>query len=181
MEKVLIKPIKGYEGLYDITSDGRVFSRRRKVNAPQLKYSNYRMCGGMFLKSRLHNGYPIINLHKEGKMETKMIHRLVALHFIPNPLNKPQVNHKDGDKSNNHVSNLEWVTDSENKIHAANRELAFVGELNGCSKLTKKQVKEMRLHHKTARKSTEKTWEKYNITSGHYYDIVNNHYWKHVK
>lgn len=173
MSKVLIKSITDYEGYYDITSSGRVFSKKRKVP----RRDHYKTIGGMFLKSRLHNGYPIINLHKEGKMKTKMIHRLVAQHFIPNPLNKPQVNHKDGNKSNNSVENLEWATSTENKLHAAAIGLAYIGELNGCSKLTKEQVKEMRFYHKTKRKSNEKTWDKYNISSGHYYDIINRKYW----
>jgi hypothetical protein len=64
-------------------------------------------------------GYSRISLlHQDGRRVDRMMHRLLMLTFVPNPDNKPQVNHKDGDKSNNQLSNLEWVTDRENKLHS---------------------------------------------------------------
>ena len=70
------------------------------------------------------NGYPSIDLYDNGERSTKRVHRLVAEAFIPNPDNKPEINHIDGDKHNNDVSNLEWVTSKENCQHAWNRGLA---------------------------------------------------------
>lgn len=64
------------------------------------------------------NGYKKTNISIDGKLHTVFIHRLVAKLFIPNPNNLPQVNHKDGNKTNNNVNNLEWVTAQENMIHA---------------------------------------------------------------
>jgi len=64
-----------------------------------------------------HNGYKVIKLMYSGKRIGTGVHRVVALAFIPNPENKPHVNHKDGNKLNNHVSNLEWMTAVENKQH----------------------------------------------------------------
>jgi len=70
-------------------------------------------------KSRIgKNGYPVLNLYSNGFSKQEYIHRLVAKTFIPNPENKRTVNHIDGIKTNNHVSNLEWATDSENIKHA---------------------------------------------------------------
>lgn len=70
------------------------------------------------LKPWLRKGYGRIEIHTiEGKKKTPSVHRLVALAFIPNPDNKPQVNHIDGDKLNNHINNLEWVTNQENHNH----------------------------------------------------------------
>ena len=88
-----MKDIKDYEGLYAITRDGRVFSYK----------------SNKFLKPVLDKDcYHKVNLSKDKKMKTFRIHRLVAQTFIPNPLGLPQVNHKDEDKSNNCVENLEW-------------------------------------------------------------------------
>jgi len=70
-----------------------------------------------------------------------MLHRLVAMAFIPNPENKDEVNHIDGDKNNNHVSNLEWVTHSENMRHAYRNDLNHKGEANSQSVYTEKQIR----------------------------------------
>ena len=102
-----IKDILGYEGLYSITNDGRVFStqsNRFLSNKPQF------MRGMPWYK-----GYVLV---KNGVKESVSGHVLVANAFISNPSNKPQVNHIDGNKQNNHVSNLEWCTVSENIQHA---------------------------------------------------------------
>lgn len=97
-----VKQIKDFEGLYTISSCGKVFNRAKQMKT-------------YFTKT----GYECIKLHdKTGKRFNKTIHRLVAETFIPNPLNKSEVNHIDGDKSNNDITNLEWVTSSENKRHA---------------------------------------------------------------
>lgn len=97
------KDIKGYEGLYQVSNTGKVISilsrRERKVSVKD-------------------NGYGYLPLVKY-KIHTKFqIHRLVAEHFIPNSENKPEVNHKDGNKLNNCADNLEWVTHKENIAHA---------------------------------------------------------------
>lgn len=105
-----MKQIENYTD-YLITEDGQVFSTKRKC----------------YLKpSPNEKGYLQLVLCKEGIYKTFRIHRLVAENFIPNPENKPQVNHIDGDKSNNHISNLEWATASENVLHSY-RKLAHKG------------------------------------------------------
>lgn len=99
------KDIKDFEGLYRISNLGRIYSvTTNKIR--QIQVNNHRY------------GYCEISLHKNGKEYRFKVHRLVALHFIPNPLNKPEVNHKDGNKLNNCYHNLEWVTSVENKQHA---------------------------------------------------------------
>lgn len=100
------KDIKGYEGLYQVSNLGRV---RRQSKLLHLNTNTY--------------GYKHVTLSKGNAQKTALVHRLVASAFIENPLGLPQINHKDGDKSNNAVSNLEWVTPKENNCHAINSNL----------------------------------------------------------
>jgi hypothetical protein len=100
--------IKGFEGLYLISNLGRVYSEQRKDSLG-------RITGGCFKSTRFNKqGYIIISLNKNGVQYTKIVHRLVAETFIPNPENKPEVDHIDADKTNNTVKNLRWATKSEN-------------------------------------------------------------------
>lgn len=109
----IYRDVLGYEGRYQVTSWGRVYSvEKERFLIPQEN----------------EKGYLRVSLTEEnGRRKHKKVHRLVATAFIPNPENKPQVNHKDGNKSNNSFTNLEWVTDEENKIHQATM-LNFTGE-----------------------------------------------------
>lgn len=108
------KTVPGFDGRYEVSNFGRVrtFANGRWGNRPQCKIMSLKKNPG---------GYSCVALHKPnsgGKCKYRMVHRLVAEAFIPNPENKKAVNHIDGDKSNNLVANLEWVTYSENSIHA---------------------------------------------------------------
>lgn len=100
---------------YSITEDGRVFNNiHNRELRPYLLVAS---------------GYPAVTLrHPNGNRRPTTVHRLVASTFIPNPLNLPQVNHKDGDKTNNHVSNLEWCDNSHNSQHAYDKGLTPKGE-----------------------------------------------------
>lgn len=94
------------------------------------------------------NGYKRINTSHNGINQRYLVHRLVAMTFIPNPENKPTVNHKDGNKLNNCVSNLEWCTYGEQMIHAYNTNLRNAdGENNPAHKLTKEDVEYIRTHY----------------------------------
>jgi hypothetical protein len=109
-------PCVGYETHYEISNLGNVRSIERMV-------SHFR--GGLKLNAskvlkagKSKNGYLTVSFCVDGEKSNHTVHRLVARAFIENESNKPQVNHKDGNKHNNVVSNLEWVTVSENGIHA---------------------------------------------------------------
>lgn len=120
--KEVWKDIKNYEGYYLISNLGNVKSLDRYVYNIALKsklYTVERIFKGKILKTSIDNhGYLQVNLSKNGKVKRFHVHRLVAEAFIPNPQNKPQVNHIDGNRANSNKNNLEWVTDRENKIHA---------------------------------------------------------------
>ena len=90
-------------------------------------------------------GYYMVSFSYGSKTKPKRVHRLLSITFIKNPEEKPEVNHIDGDKLNNELSNLEWVTHKENMQHAFKTNLANnTGEKNGMSKLKKSQVKEIK-------------------------------------
>jgi hypothetical protein len=113
MPEVWVKFKEGYE----VSDKGQVRSLDRAIIRSDTK-TPVRIYGKL-MKPRLHRcGYLVIELSFNNEKERYFVHRLVAMCFIPNPDNKPQVNHKDGNKSNNIVSNLEWVTNSENQKHA---------------------------------------------------------------
>lgn len=96
------------------------------------------------LKPHIKNGYLAVNLFKDGKQKHYYIHRLVAEAFIPNPGNLPEVNHKDCDKTNNHVSNLEWCDRNWNLQHSYENGKKRTGESHGGAKLTEDDIREIR-------------------------------------
>ena len=115
------KDIQGYEGLYQVSNFGRIKALHKVVSH---KYAGTKTIPECIKKIQKNlNGYSIIVLSINNKPKTFTVHRLVAKHFIHNPENKPEVNHIDGDKGNNHISNLEWNTKSENNQHAYNNGL----------------------------------------------------------
>lgn len=116
--EVVRKPVKGYEGYYEVDQFGRVFGLDRiiKVNDNGRNYE--KPIAGKQLKQSMHtNGYKTVSLTKDGKTKTLFVHRLVAEAFIPNVDNLPMVNHKDEDKTNNFVENLEWCTAQYNNTY----------------------------------------------------------------
>lgn len=110
------KRVSGFEDSYEVSSSGQVRSLTRTIYTSDGK--SYEIPGKLLKISDNGSGYKFVSLQKHSKCTQRTVHRLVAEAFIPNPENKTTVNHKDGDKSNNDVSNLEWATYSENNTHA---------------------------------------------------------------
>lgn len=123
------KAVPGYEGLYAVSDYGEVFS--------------FQTC--KVLNTHEHNrGYLMVTLYKDGNGSTEYVHRLTATAFLDNSDNLPEVNHIDGNKHNNCVGNLEWVTSKENHDHAVRHELYQRGEERPNSKLSVDDVRYIR-------------------------------------
>ncbi len=136
-------PVEGSNGEYLVSEFGDVRSLKNH--------------GDRLLKKRISpDGYVWYILQINGKPKTMRANRLVARAFIPNPENKPTVNHKDGDKKNNHVSNLEWATRNEQMAHAYKFHLKkpMQGVLQKKHVLTEKDVKEIRHSYRAHSKET---------------------------
>ena len=101
-----MKDIKGYEGLYAVTSCGKIWSYKNK------KFLN---------PSTNKKGYFQVVLYKNGKPKTHKVHRLLAEAYIPNPDNLPQVDHIDNDKTHNYINNLQWITNRDNCRKSKNK------------------------------------------------------------
>ena len=112
MEKEIWKTINNYEGLYQVSNTGKVKSLNYNHTGREKILKNH--------KDK--DGYLIVVLCKEGKQKTFKVHRLVAQAFIPNPNNLPQVNHKDENKQNNCVENIEWCDAKYNINYGTARE-----------------------------------------------------------
>jgi hypothetical protein len=135
------KEIKGYEGLYSISNFSRVKCHQKKQRWKE-----------RILKSKItKRGYAGCCLFKEKTVKHFRVHRIVAEAFVENPENKPHVNHKDSNRLNNVVENLEWVTPKENMAHAREQGSAF-----GCAqKLTKGQVELIREMYQWSEKNKQ--------------------------
>lgn len=153
---------------YQVSDDGRVRSLERWVN-----------CNGarVYVRAReltpwLAVGYPTIHIVRK----TRYLHRIVATVFIPNPLELPEVNHKDGIKTNCHKDNLEWVTRRQNVLHAFDNHLIPRGELRVSSKLTSLDVLDIR----SDSRSYSTLSKVYGVSVATICDIRKRRTWKHL-
>ena len=111
------RDIAGYEGYYQVSSLGRVMSMERWVQDRLGMKAPYRIPPKILKPKRAYNGYLFVHLSKEGHAHPYRIHRMVAEAFIPNPDGLPTINHKDENKENNHVDNLEWCSIAYNNSY----------------------------------------------------------------
>jgi hypothetical protein len=160
---IIWKEIPGYENRYRISSKGEILSIKRNT----------------ILKPYQSGNYARASLSKDGKVMAFSVHRLVLLAFIgDSPL---QVNHKDGNKKNNSLSNLEYVTASQNSLHAygIGLQISQKGENHGRHKLTEKEVLEIKELNKKGEQNRTLA-KKYNISIRTIRRIVSNTTWKHI-
>lgn len=176
------KSLKGvvvFGDYYEVSNLGNVRSVDRKVNS----ISGGRTVKGQMLK--LHtdkDGYLGVKLYISRKYKSYRVHRLVAFAFIPNPENKPLVNHKDGLKDNNVLSNLEWATESENQRHAFETGLkkGIKGENNVNSKLTDEKILKIVELYKTDTYSMQELANMFDSSLSVISNVINGKAWAHL-
>src|SRR3990167_737320 len=173
------KPVKCYEGIYEVSDLGRI-KRVGKTRSRSHRLINKGM--GRILHQPKVVGYPVVVLFDaKGDRVMKKVHRLVAEAFIPIVSGKLQVNHLDGNRSNNLPANLEWCTPSENKLHAFATGLTKLhnqGERHPLSTLSSSDVKKIvRLRDK---KTQQAIAREFNICQAHVSDIQTGKSWRHL-
>lgn len=177
METWLPVPMKGYSEIYEVSDRGRIRSKDQHVT--YVNGVKHLHKGRILLPQKHKSGYRLVNLHLNKVMKTFLVHRIVAIAFVANPENLPQVNHKDFDKANNDTSNLEWVSAQQNTGHACenNRQFRPYGEHHSSSRLTQSQVDQIRELHGRGY-STYTLADMFGISRSHVQDVVSFRRWK---
>lgn len=179
-------PAPGYEGYYEVSNLGRVKSAAIFIRHD----GNWADEGGYTKKIKIRTqqtnryGYKAIKMCKMGNCKRCLVHRLIALAFIPTDNPKLQINHIDGDKTNNNVNNLEWVTPKENMKHAWETGLInkdhTVGSRHHKATLTEEQVVEIRSLYAAKAFTKDQLAEKYDLNKSTLSDLLYRRTWKHV-
>lgn len=167
------RDVVGYEEYFSVSSEGRVYSKRTNK---------------LLSLSKTKSGYLIFTTRfgsRESRTITFRVHRLVAEAFIPNPDNKPQVNHINAVKDDNRKVNLEWVTPKENMEHARDMGLLStrVGKYNPSSKLRKRDIHYIRENFKSGDRNfgARALGRMFGVDKVTIMDVINGKTWKHVK
>ena len=174
------KDVSGYEGYYQVSSLGRIRSLDRRVRLRDLT----RMCSGKVLKqTAVQLGgiqYYQVSLSVKNIIKHRLVHRLIAQTFIPNPKNKEQVNHIDFNGLNNRLENLEWTTPKENSRHSMHRYIPPAGERNGQSKLTIESVLEIRKTDLAGTLNKQELAKDYGVCVRTIDNIITRATWRHI-
>ena len=172
------KDINGYEGKYQVSNYGRIKSFPKFIERKTGSYFTKEKV----LKCTLDNyGYPCVYLYSNGNVRHIKVHILVAKSFIENPNGYSDINHKDGNKTNNRIDNLEWCDRSHNIQHAYDNFLHKSGEEHNLSKLTWNEVNYIRENYKPYDKEfgQKSLAEKFNVDRNTIWYILNNKTWNH--
>lgn len=178
------KDIVGYEGMYQVSNFGNVRSVEREIEQLDRMGNPCKMVykGRVLKPSKRKNGYLCATFSKNNLLHRENIHRIVAKTFIPNPDNKPQVNHKDSNKENNRVDNLEWVDNSGNQKHAFKYggQKSLRGENAPWAKLTDEIVLEIRTRHAKGDISYRQLSIEYGLSREYTRRLVLGLNWNHI-
>ena len=170
------KDIEGYEGSYQVSERGEVRSLKNG------RWGNARRAPRI-LKPALCDGYYKVALSKDNKLRSFRVHRLVALHFLQERSDPTlTVNHKDGNRTNNHVDNLEWATNAEQSIHRHRvlRTGSCLGAKNGCAVLTDEKVVQARTQYYAGEKPGTAIAKELGVSKTTAYRMLKGLLWSHL-
>ena len=180
MKNKVWKPVKGYEEYYEVSTDGEIRTIERHIVFPTYSYLKKQKLLKQFVDGR---GYMHVKLYDgKGKPKSMTTHKVVAITFLENPENLPEINHKDANKLNNCLSNLEWMSRGDNIKHAYKHRdpKTYKGSGNKLAKLTEEQVIEIRKERELYKTTYEQLAKKYNVGITLIGYIVNRKTWRHV-
>jgi DNA-binding transcriptional regulator YiaG len=179
------RDVPGFEGLYQASNTGKIRSYDRLVTEKGGKVRLHRGC--TLYQGRAASGYPSVNLYVGGQRTTTTVHRLVMATFIGPCPDNHEVNHCDGNKCNNNLENLEYVTHSRNQQHSirvlgnpAPPRRNQSGECSASAKLTERDVKEIRMLYQAGNITQERLGHLYHVSQSLVSGIVHNTHWRHV-
>jgi predicted XRE-type DNA-binding protein len=177
MNTEIWKPVPGFDGRIEASNFGRIRSKDKMKRIRDGRMAFH--AGRIFKANPDRNGYPVVNV---GLKSHALVHRLVALTFLPNPEGKPEVNHKNGVRNDNRLENLEWVTGSENTFHAfrvlRRRKVSQPGEAHHNARLNEELVKDIRVLCKHL--SHEQVAGMFKVSRGQVSRIARGAAWRHV-
>lgn len=166
--------VDGYEGRYKVARDGAIVSVRRNSGADTSERT--------VSPSISTSGYRFVTLHRSDGKRTVLVHRAVAMAYIPGRPGADCINHKNGDKLDNRVENLEWVTPRENSQHAVRSGLIKAGEMCASSRLSETQAREILAHwQESPRRLTHRQLAAmYRVSRGCIDGVVSRRNWRHL-
>lgn len=174
--------IKGYEGLYQISNFGRVKSLARNVRTGRGGIGIRSIKEKILTPAKKENDYFFVSIGKNNVHKCHYIHRLVAQHFIPNPENKPEVNHTKSNKSDNRYFRLEWSTKSENLLHSFKHgtHKPLIGSKSPRAKLNDEKVYAIKERYNDGGVSIRKLANEFGVHHAIIYGIIKGKRWPHV-
>jgi len=172
--------VEPFTEIYEVSNIGRVRSLDKMGNHKVRGHKRI-FRGRVLIQGMANNGYMSVDMRSAPYKKRLSVHRLVALAFVDNKYSKPQINHIDGDKANNHVDNLEWVTPSENQLHSRRIGLqkTVVGEDVFFSKLKVVDVLSIRERHASG-ESLISISKDYHVAYSNISAIITRRSWKHI-
>lgn len=166
------KPIAGWEGVYSVSDHGHV-----RAEKGWARFS----AGRVLVGSAGRKGYRLVQLYRDGRNHNRIVHRLVAEAFVPNPNRKPVVNHINGVKDDNRAVNLEWVTNAENSAHARTVLNAMPrGESVKGARLNPATVRLVRFMHHIMGISSNAISKTFGMSPDAMWKAIHGETWKHV-